>query len=137
MFVLMAGLMALGALMVYSATYVRLETESRGSDGRDEAPVGVRLVLALVAFIAGSMIDYRDLPTHTCPDIRNHRGRPGGGFVLPASPRSFQMDPGGILPVPAFRIRQGGSGRWYLPGSWHKNPDGNSSWKSSGFVPGP
>ena len=59
MFVLMAGLMALGAIMVYSATYVRLEAER----GDPTAAMRRQLVfagLALVAFIAGSMIDYRD-----------------------------------------------------------------------------
>ena len=58
MFVLMAGLVALGALMVYSATYVRLEAES----GDPTAAMRRQLVfggVALVAFVAVSMIDYR------------------------------------------------------------------------------
>ena len=58
MFVLMAGLLALGAVMVYSATYVRLEAES----GDPAAAMRRQLVfagLAVGAFIAGSMIDYR------------------------------------------------------------------------------
>ena len=59
MFVLMAGLMALGAIMVYSATYVRLEAEY----GDPTAGMRRQLVfagLALGAFIAGSLIDYRN-----------------------------------------------------------------------------
>ena len=58
MFVLMAGLVALGALMVYSATYVRLEAES----GDPTAAMRRQLVfggVAVVVFVTASMIDFR------------------------------------------------------------------------------
>ena len=58
MFVLMAGLMALGGVMVYSATFVRLEAEI----GDPSAAMRRQFVfagVALVAFIVGSVIDYK------------------------------------------------------------------------------
>lgn len=58
MFVLMAGLMALSGVMVYSATFVRLEADI----GDPSAAMRRQMVfagLALTAFIAGSLIDYR------------------------------------------------------------------------------
>ena len=58
MFILMAGLLALGTVMVYSATHVRLEAETG-----DPAAAMRRQMLfagaALAAFILGSIIDYR------------------------------------------------------------------------------
>ena len=58
MFLLMAGLMALSGIMVYSATFVRLEAEI----GDPSAAMRRQFVfagLALAAFIAGSLFDYR------------------------------------------------------------------------------
>ena len=58
MFILMAGLMALSGIMVYSATFVRLEAEI----GDPSAAMRRQFVfagLALAAFIAGSLFDYR------------------------------------------------------------------------------
>ena len=58
MFLLMAGLMALSGVMVYSATFVRLEADI----GDPSAAMRRQFVfagLALTAFIAGSLIDYR------------------------------------------------------------------------------
>jgi len=60
MFVLMAALLALGVVMVYSATYVRLETEI----GDPTAAMRRQLVFAAAAaiiFVAASLIDYREL----------------------------------------------------------------------------
>ena len=59
MFVLMTALLALGVLMVYSATFVRLEEEI------NDATLAMRRQLifaavALVAFVVTSMIDYRE-----------------------------------------------------------------------------
>ena len=58
MFVLMAGLMALSGVMVYSATFVRLADET-GDPSTAMRRQFVFAGLALVAFIAGSLIDYR------------------------------------------------------------------------------
>ena len=58
MFLLTAGLMALSGIMVYSATFVRLEAET----GDPSAAMRRQFMfagVALVAFVAGSMIDYR------------------------------------------------------------------------------
>lgn len=58
MFVLVAGLMALSGVMVYSATFVRLEAEI----GDPSAAMRRQFVfagLALAAFILGSVFDYR------------------------------------------------------------------------------
>ncbi|MDE0171572.1 MAG: rod shape-determining protein RodA [bacterium] len=58
MFLLMAGLMALSGIMVYSATFVRLEAEI----GDPSAAMRRQFVfagLALAAFIGGSLFDYR------------------------------------------------------------------------------
>jgi len=57
-FLMMACLMALGALMVYSATYVRLEADTGDPSSamrRQLAFAGI----ALGVFIVGSLIDYR------------------------------------------------------------------------------
>ena len=58
MFVLTAGLLALGTVMVYSATHVRLGAET----GDPTAAMRRQMLfagLSLAAFIAGSMINYR------------------------------------------------------------------------------
>ena len=58
MFVLMAGLMALSGIMVYSATFVRLEAEI----GDPSAAMRRQFIfagLALAAFIGASLIDFR------------------------------------------------------------------------------
>lgn len=58
MFILMAGLLALGTVMVYSATHVRLEAET----GDPAAAMRRQMIFAgaaLAAFILGSVIDYR------------------------------------------------------------------------------
>ena len=59
MVVLVAALLALGALMVYSATYVRLEAET-GDPGSAMRRQAVFAVIAVVAFVATSLIDYRE-----------------------------------------------------------------------------
>lgn len=58
MFVLMAALMSLGAVMVYSATHVRLEDEL-GDPGSAMRRQLVFAGAALLAFLVGSVIDYR------------------------------------------------------------------------------
>lgn len=58
MFVLMVALMALGSIMVYSATHVRLEAEL-GDPGAAMRRQLVFAGVAVVAFAAGSLIDYR------------------------------------------------------------------------------
>lgn len=58
MFILMAGLLALGTVMVYSATHVRLEAET----GDPTSAMRRQMIFAgasLAAFILGSVIDYR------------------------------------------------------------------------------
>lgn len=59
MFVLMGALMGLGAVMVYSATYVRLEAET-GDAGSAMRRQLVFAGVAIVAFVVGSQIDYRN-----------------------------------------------------------------------------
>ena len=59
MFVLMTALLALGVLMVYSATFVRLDEEV----GDPTLAMRKQLTfaaIALVAFVVTSMIDYRE-----------------------------------------------------------------------------
>ena len=100
MFVLMAGLMALGAIMVYSATYVRLEAEQ----GDPTAAMRRQLVfagLALVAFIAGSTIDYRNYRSILVPIY---------GIMLAV-----------LVAVLFFRPHQGAS-RWIPLGSFQFQP---------------
>ena len=58
MFLLMAALMGLGAIMVYSATFVRLEDEL-GDPGAAMRRQLVFAGAALLAFVTGSVIDYR------------------------------------------------------------------------------
>ncbi len=57
--VLVAALLALGALMVYSATHVRLEAET-GDPGSAMRRQAVFAAIAIVAFVATSLIDYRE-----------------------------------------------------------------------------
>ena len=57
-FLVMAGLLALGTLMVYSATYVRLEAET-GDPGAAMRRQMMFAGAALAAFVALSMVDYR------------------------------------------------------------------------------
>ncbi|MCY4370264.1 MAG: rod shape-determining protein RodA [bacterium] len=59
MFVLMAALIGLGAVMVYSATHVRLQAEL-GDPGVAMRRQLVYGGVALGAFVAGSVIDYRN-----------------------------------------------------------------------------
>lgn len=57
-FALVAGLMALGSLMVYSSTFVRLEEET----GDPSSAMRRQMIFAgaaLVAYVVASMIDYR------------------------------------------------------------------------------
>ena len=57
-FVLIAGLMALGSLMVYSSTFVRLEEET----GDPSSAMRRQMIFAgaaLVAYVVASVIDYR------------------------------------------------------------------------------
>jgi rod shape determining protein RodA len=59
MFVVMAALLALGVLMVYSATFVRLQADGLDPTG----PMRRQLVFAaltIVAFIITSLVDYRE-----------------------------------------------------------------------------
>ncbi|HDH03756.1 MAG TPA: rod shape-determining protein RodA [Actinobacteria bacterium] len=58
MFVIMVALMALGVLMVYSATFVRLEAEGLDPTG----PMRRQMIfagVAIVAFVVASIVDYR------------------------------------------------------------------------------
>lgn len=59
MAVLVAALLALGALMVYSATHVRLEAET-GDPGSAMRRQIVFAVAALATFIVASMVDYQE-----------------------------------------------------------------------------
>ncbi len=57
-FVLVAALMALGSVMVYSSTFVRLDEET----GDPTSAMRRQMIfagVALVAYVAASMIDYR------------------------------------------------------------------------------
>lgn len=57
-FALMAGLMALGSLMVYSSTFIRLEEET----GDPSSAMRRQMIFAgaaLIAYVVASMIDYR------------------------------------------------------------------------------
>ena len=58
MFILMAGLLALGTVMVYSATHVRLEAET-GDPGSAMRRQMIYAGASLAAFVLGSIIDYR------------------------------------------------------------------------------
>lgn len=58
MFILMAGLLALGTVMVYSATHVRLEAET-GDPGSAMRRQMIFAGASLAAFVLGSVIDYR------------------------------------------------------------------------------
>ena len=58
MFILMAGLLALGTVMVYSATHVRLEAET-GDPGSAMRRQMIYAGASLAAFVLGSVIDYR------------------------------------------------------------------------------
>lgn len=66
MFLLMAALMGLGAIMVYSATYIRLEAET-GDPGSAMRRQLVFAGVAVVAYLAGSLIDYRDFGRFLTP----------------------------------------------------------------------
>ena len=59
MFVLMTALLALGVLMVYSATFVRLEEETGDATEAMRRQL-IFAAVALVAFVVTSMIDYRE-----------------------------------------------------------------------------
>ena len=59
MFVLMAALLALGVLMVYSATFVRLE-EQIGDPGFAMRKQLIFAAIAVVVFVVVSLIDYRE-----------------------------------------------------------------------------
>lgn len=59
MFVVMAALLALGVLMVYSATYVRLEAEGANPTSAMQRQL-IFAAVAVVAFVATSLIDYRE-----------------------------------------------------------------------------
>ena len=59
MVVLMTALLALGVLMVYSATFVRLEADT-GDPGHAMRRQLVFAAIALVVFVGVSLVDYRD-----------------------------------------------------------------------------
>ena len=65
-FVLMAGLLALGTIMVYSATHVRLEAE-QGDPGGAMRRQMVFAGVAIAAFIVGSVVDYRKYRGRVAP----------------------------------------------------------------------
>ncbi|MXZ06762.1 MAG: rod shape-determining protein RodA [Acidimicrobiia bacterium] len=70
MFLIIAGLMALGSVMIYSSTYIRLDEET-GDPGSAMRKQLVFAVAGLVTYLVCSMVDYRlcrrfQVPIYIC-----------------------------------------------------------------------
>lgn len=132
MVVLMAALMSLGAVMVYSATHVRLEAEL-GDPGSAMRRQFVFAGVALVAFVVGSVIDYRSYRRVLFPIYTSTVGvliavlffppHQGASRWIPVG--AFQFQPSEFAKVAVVVV---------LAGFLARQPEGKLEWRRLGLA---